>query len=349
MQVRWFRAVAMVAITLAVSLTSAAQGDLAAIQQKLQEGIIPASLDANGEIVTAGSVITLQKGSLQMCATSAPAGAGAPANTYKNGKLSAGMFSWRLGLGISNIDPNSIPMRTYVAGEKFWVVRVNVTKNGIELKLWTDADSNNLRYWSWLEFPFQKNQIPTVDEVMNTIAEVLAVDNLAVQQPTAAPLSTATTSVQNGPPPPIAGEYSLPTGSRLVLLPNSTFTKFVAGGQGQGQYSVNGDDLTLTFASTGFAQHFKIQGGNLLDVNTDQQWARTENAPAAPPTPLPDIAPPLPPADAPPPTIALGQTMDQVTTAFGQPIKVAKVGTKVIYYYKDMKVSFTNGKVTDVE
>jgi hypothetical protein len=68
--------------------------------------------------------------------------------------------------------------------------------------------------------------------------------------------------------------------------------------------------------------------------------------------PIPDIAPPPPPADAPapsPPTIAIGQTMDQVTTGFGEPLKVARLGPKVIFYYKDMKVTFTNGKVSDVE
>jgi hypothetical protein len=62
---------------------------------------------------------------------------------------------------------------------------------------------------------------------------------------------------------------------------------------------------------------------------------------------MPDIAPPPPPADA--PTISLGQTKAQVTASFGQPVKTAKVGVKEIYYYKDMKVTFTNGKVSDVE
>jgi hypothetical protein len=38
-----------------------------------------------------------------------------------------------------------------------------------------------------------------------------------------------------------------------------------------------------------------------------------------------------------------------VTTAFGQPVKTAKVGVKEIFYYKDMKVTFTNGKVSNVE
>jgi hypothetical protein len=77
--------------------------------------------------------------------------------------------------------------------------------------------------------------------------------------------------------------------------------------------------------------------------------AATPAAPAPPPAPMAAIAPPPPPADAPPPTIAIGQSKVQVTTAFGQPTKTAKVGVKEIFYYKDMKVTFTNGKVSNVE
>ena len=62
-----------------------------------------------------------------------------------------------------------------------------------------------------------------------------------------------------------------------------------------------------------------------------------------------DIAPPPPPADTPPPTIALGQTKDEVIARFGQPMRIAKLGVKEIYYYKDMKVTFTNGKVSNVQ
>jgi len=61
------------------------------------------------------------------------------------------------------------------------------------------------------------------------------------------------------------------------------------------------------------------------------------------------IAPPPPPSDAPPPTIEIGQTKDQVIAGFGQPARVAKLGAKEIFYYKDMKVTFTNGKVSNVE
>jgi hypothetical protein len=50
-----------------------------------------------------------------------------------------------------------------------------------------------------------------------------------------------------------------------------------------------------------------------------------------------------------PKTIGLGQTKDQVATILGQPQKVANLGAKEIYFYKDMKVIFVNGKVTDIQ
>ena len=54
-------------------------------------------------------------------------------------------------------------------------------------------------------------------------------------------------------------------------------------------------------------------------------------------------------APAAPVNIALGQTVDQVTAALGNPLTVVDLGTKKIYKYKDMKVTFKAGKVSDVE
>jgi hypothetical protein len=51
----------------------------------------------------------------------------------------------------------------------------------------------------------------------------------------------------------------------------------------------------------------------------------------------------------PPPTIAVGQTIDQVTASMGQPTRIIDLGVKKIYVYKDMKVTFKSGKVSDVE
>jgi hypothetical protein len=50
-----------------------------------------------------------------------------------------------------------------------------------------------------------------------------------------------------------------------------------------------------------------------------------------------------------PQTIQLGQTTDQVQAALGKPEKVVNLGPKMIYVYKDLKVTFVNGKVSDVQ
>ena len=88
----------------------------------------------------------------------------------------------------------------------------------------------------------------------------------------------------------------------------------------------------------------------------NSQPAPPPNGPAPPPPAAPasfaPVAPPPPPPDqpaAPPPTISAGQTRDQVVASFGQPTRIVKLGAKEIDFYKDMKVTYVNGKVTDVE
>jgi hypothetical protein len=50
-----------------------------------------------------------------------------------------------------------------------------------------------------------------------------------------------------------------------------------------------------------------------------------------------------------PASIDKGMTTDQVQAAMGKPDKIVNLGTKTIYYYKDMKVIFLSGKVSDVQ
>ncbi len=50
-----------------------------------------------------------------------------------------------------------------------------------------------------------------------------------------------------------------------------------------------------------------------------------------------------------PVNIEKGMTPDQVEAAMGKPEKKVTLGSKVIYYYKDMKVIFLSGKVSDVQ
>ncbi len=73
------------------------------------------------------------------------------------------------------------------------------------------------------------------------------------------------------------------------------------------------------------------QGGQQQNGQQDQQAAQ---APAQ---------------QAEPQTIQLGQTIDQVVAALGKPDKDVKLGSKEIYVYKDLKVTFKDGKVSDVQ
>jgi hypothetical protein len=50
-----------------------------------------------------------------------------------------------------------------------------------------------------------------------------------------------------------------------------------------------------------------------------------------------------------PPTVALGQSPDQVTAALGQPKSIMDLGAKKIFVYKDAKVTFRDGKVSDIQ
>jgi hypothetical protein len=113
----------------------------------------------------------------------------------------------------------------------------------------------------------------------------------------------------------------------------------------------------LAAADAVITQVFKIQPPD--DTNADAKAAPAGAAPAAAAAPQqqadappPPIAPPPPPPDepvAPPKSIDLGMTKDQVVANFGQPQRTAKVGAKEIYFYKDLKVTFTGGKVSDVQ
>jgi hypothetical protein len=357
----FFRVSGMAAIVLAFQVSLVAQsGDpLSAIQAQISSGFKVSTLTADrSDIVTVGDVVQLHKPGLIMYAVASPL---PPANSYKNGKIGQGWGGFGKDLMIGMAAPDgttaaSYPHRQFVAEEKCFVTGIQVQKDGVLFQLYSDP-YDDVRYYANLKIPFpDKKTVPPADAEMKLVAEVLTVvpqDN----QPEQAGNPPAG-GVQGGQAP-IAGQYLAPSGSRLLLLPSGSFTKFVGSGQGQGQYAVDGENLTLTFTATGFAQHFKIQGGNLLDVNTRQQWTRTGDAPggaSAPPAdsaatqaPLAAIAPPPPPADTPPPTVAAGQTKDQVTAILGQPGKAAKIGTKEIYYYKDMKVTFMNGKVSNIE
>ena len=74
------------------------------------------------------------------------------------------------------------------------------------------------------------------------------------------------------------------------------------------------------------------------------------DAPLPPDTPPPPPPPPLTP-DTPPAGINFqpGATIAEVTARLGQPIRVTSFAAKQIYQYKDLKVTFVDGRMTDIQ
>jgi len=273
-----FRAYVFAAATALVCLSAGAQtGDPGTLaQEKLVSQIKLTKTTADhSDIVTAGDAVLLHKDGLMMCSSTSSY---AFSNTYTNGVLAGNnnnraksFLKGHIPFGGGASDATSgCPSRKFVAGEKFWITRVDLLKDGVMVDTFSDpypdASGDQVRYYGEIKFPFPKGQTPSPDDFVKTVFEVITV----------APADDSSNNQGGGAPAPAA-------------------------------------------------------------------------APAPPPAPMAAIPPPPPPTDTPPPTIAIGQTEAQVTTAFGQPLKQAQVGTKKIYYYKDMKVTFIHGKVTDVD
>ena len=88
------------------------------------------------------------------------------------------------------------------------------------------------------------------------------------------------------------------------------------------------------------------------DSGGDAKQDTASNAPAAPAPPAPvQRAAPAPvaaPAAAPPP-LSIGESSSQVLQAYGMPAKIVDLGKKKTFFYKDIKVIFTDDKISDMQ
>jgi hypothetical protein len=242
------------------------QASNSGIEQQLTAQYRLTTVNRSGEIVAAGSVLVLQKTGLLVYSISNPM---APQSTYKNGKITrnslGGKAFGRDLLNVMKIPGGSVDIdqRTLVAGARLWVTKIDVQKDGVVVRLYTDPEGGGL-YYGELKVPFAKNSIPPADALLLMIAEVLAVQPNDVV----------------APPPPA------PPSEQIVQQPA-------------------------------------------------QQVQPAEPAqPAQPAAPV---------------TIKIGDSTDQVVASMGQPDRIAKVASKEIYFYKDMKITFVNGKVSDIQ
>jgi hypothetical protein len=85
------------------------------------------------------------------------------------------------------------------------------------------------------------------------------------------------------------------------------------------------------------------------------QTSPAQTSQGQPDAPLPALDIPVAPAPDPPApavetkVIEAGQTREQVTAILGEPLTTSKFGNEEICQYKSVKVTFVNGRLTDVE
>jgi hypothetical protein len=170
------------------------------LEQKLNSQFKLTSINAEGDIAGAGSVLVLQKDDLEMCSTAAKV---PPTNTYKGGKISFGFGASLAWVALAG-DISQIPQRKFVKGEKFWVKNFDVQEDGVIFQFYSDP-INDVRYYGKLKFPYPKHTMPPADEMMKTIAEAIAAqpdENAAAQQAPAPPSQPPTMPPIPPPPPP---------------------------------------------------------------------------------------------------------------------------------------------------
>jgi hypothetical protein len=125
------------------------------------------------DIVTAGAVLDLLKDNLVMYGADTVV----PSTTnYNHGKFEAtgiaklANFSNRFAkLGNTTATTTN---RTFVAGEKFFLIGYEVRDDGAVLEFLSDP-YNDLRYRVFVKYPFPKGTIPAPDVVMAQIAETI--------------------------------------------------------------------------------------------------------------------------------------------------------------------------------
>jgi hypothetical protein len=91
------------------------------------------------------------------------------------------------------------------------------------------------------------------------------------------------------------------------------------------------------------------QQGEQAEKDVAAEAAQTSGGASAAAAPIPPPAPVDPAPAAAPASVEVGQTSDQVKASLGAPARIANLGPKIIYYYNGMKVTFKDGKVSDVQ
>ena len=158
----------------------------AAIQQQLLSLYNLTKATADGtDVVTAGAVVVLQKDNLLMCRVNLPI---PTPNVYKNGAIDQEGLLGALGRMGTGPQPGGGPPNTrkFVTGEKFFVTKIEVQKDGVAFQVLSDP-FQDMRYHAVLKFPFAKGAAANADDVIGGIAAVFKIDSAESAEASVAP------------------------------------------------------------------------------------------------------------------------------------------------------------------
>jgi hypothetical protein len=151
----------------------------AEMQQKLREQFVLVKLTADKkDVVEPGSVLVFQRNGMTMCSVNILL---PPTRFYHDGEIHeplAGDMVWNLNLARVQPGVNSakVPKRNFMAGDKVWLSDITVRNEGAIFRFYSDP-YDGVRYYGDLVFPFNKKSMPSPEEMLKTIAEVVTVDS----------------------------------------------------------------------------------------------------------------------------------------------------------------------------
>ena len=167
------------------------------------------------DMVTAGAVIDLMKDNLEMNDVTAPIECRA---TYKDGKFETNgtckVAKVKL-FGISATGGKAGSNRTFVAGEKFWLIKVDVQDKAAVLEFLSDPVSD-VRYRALVTYPYPGGTIPAPNVMVAMIKESIKAEPVdgkggddqaaqaAAPAPAPAPAPPPAKMADIPPPPPPA-------------------------------------------------------------------------------------------------------------------------------------------------
>lgn len=256
------------------------------LKQQLEARLTLTKLTPGGDgIASQGATLVLQKNGLWMYAVSSPQ---PPLNAYKNGKLSKSVsrdFAITMGIKGNNGLIN-LPKRTFNARETCSIIGTGIEKDGIVLRLLSD-EYDGMRYYGDLKFAFEKNAIPTIDQAVALISEVLVVRpdvapapraEIADQEPTKPPATVAASKL------PAMYTSTQNSADQLQLNADKSFSLLAGGQTYHGTFALNGNTLEFDITETKDKTTATVDGDKITD-NSGQTWVlRNQSASGALPT-----------------------------------------------------------------